>query len=166
MTSRVSSSLVFKNDGLEKLKANTSGPLPFAKVGVLSETNTRSPGEDGGTDAGTNVEIGAAHEFGSQSQGVPMRSFLRMPLNQRSKQIAESALGGDMASELIEAGGLDLAAERLGIAAEAVVQEAFETRGFGTWPANSESTITSKGSDSPLIDTGQLRGAITSKVEK
>jgi len=74
--------------------------------------------------------------------------------------------------------------KRVGVAAENIVQEAFETAGWGTWAANAYATILAKAkgnifkrkqqaaSDvfeggrhtSPLIDTGQLRRAIASRV--
>ena len=55
---------------------------------------------------------------------------------------------------------------KIGIIAEGVVQEAFSTRGFGKWAPNSEMTIAQKGSDSPLIDTAQLRKSISSDVKE
>lgn len=53
----------------------------------------------------------------------------------------------------------------IGIAGESQIQEAFDTRGFGTWKENAPSTVESKGSDAPLIDDGTLRAAVTHRVD-
>ena len=62
-----------------------------------------------------------------------------------------------------------------------LVQEAFNTGGFGKWPANADITLKGgwmrsssgkpfyvkpKKSTAPLIDTGQLRRAVSSEVAK
>jgi hypothetical protein len=55
----------------------------------------------------------------------------------------------------------------MGHQAEAVIQDAFDSQGFGQWDKNiSKVYITAKGSDTPLIDTGFLRQSVTSKVSK
>ena len=54
----------------------------------------------------------------------------------------------------------------LGFAGEAVVQEAFATKGFGKWQPLDEKTIKRKGSSSILIDSGELRKSISSKAVK
>lgn len=53
---------------------------------------------------------------------------------------------------------------RLGIACENVIQDAFSSGGFGFWKFILPSTVRRKGSARELIDTGQLRRSITSKV--
>ena len=60
--------------------------------------------------------------------------------------------------------GEDKILELLGVYGESIVQEAFETGGFGTWEPLSQETVEAKGSNSILIDTAQLRRSITSKV--
>ena len=146
---------------LNKLVENLSKKL-FVDIGVLGETNKTVEG--GLTIAG----IGAVHEFGTDKAGrsndisIPERSFIRMPLETGQDSIEktiEPKIKQYIAEENIE--GLF---KLIGIAGEARIKEAFETAGFGTWEANAPSTIKSKGSDSPLIDTGELRKSITSKV--
>ncbi len=112
----------------------------------------------------SNAEVGAINEFGSFSRGVPPRSFLRMPIHTQQDQILKQVKPG--AQEMIAAGKMTLLLKRLGIACENVIQAAFASRGFGTWKANQPSTIRRKGSDSPLIDTAQLRRSIASRVVK
>jgi hypothetical protein len=111
----------------------------------------------------TNAEIGAQHEFGDPANKVPMRSFLRMPLHSKIDKVLEGAKEG--LESRIAKGKWKEIFERLGISAVAVILEAFDTGGFGTWKRNSPFTIERKKSSSPLIDTGQLRRSITYKVE-
>lgn len=110
----------------------------------------------------TNPELGAIHEFGSKQRSIPARSFLRMPIATNGDEIAKNA--GDGMAQLMTEGQVLTFFKRLGIAAEAVVLKAFETAGFGQWAPNAPSTVSRKGSSSPLIDTGQLRRAVASVV--
>ena len=52
----------------------------------------------------------------------------------------------------------------LGFGEVDAIQEEFETRGVGNWQENAPSTIKAKGSDMPLIDTGNLRRHIVAEV--
>jgi len=54
---------------------------------------------------------------------------------------------------------------QLGIVCEAAIQEAFATRGFGLWAPLSRMTISRKGHDMILRQTGQLARSISSRVE-
>ncbi len=127
------------------------------QVGIFGNKSSRH--NKGGL---TNADVGAIHEFGSYSRHIPMRSFLRMPLHTQGHQILKQVVPGS--KELIAAGKMVMLLKRLGIACENVVQAAFASRGFGTWPANKPSTVRRKGSDAPLIDTAQLRRSIASRV--
>ncbi len=117
----------------------------------------------------TNTEIGMIHEFGTKSGGmIPERSFLRFPIEHKKKELIEKILiSKDKIASILSSGDNDSIKgiyAKLGIMGEAIIQEAFETRGFGTWASNSAMTIANKGSDSPLIDTSQLRKSVTSTV--
>jgi phage gpG-like protein len=130
------------------------------RVGIFGEKNSRDPGTS--HKVPTNAEVGAEHEFGNPARGIPPRSFLRMPLQMMSKHIlAETSVGAD---KLLRDGKMGLVMKRLGIACENAIQGAFESGGFGKWRELAPSTIRRKGSSAILIDTGQLRRAITSKV--
>lgn len=160
MTSKV----IFDTKGLDNLLKITKGKA-FAKVGILSGTTQRDEQSSSEDKSMTNVEIGVIHEFGSASQNTPPRSFLRMPLEEKSDIITEAGSDkGDLVTELAGGGGINAAVERMGLAAEAIIQDAFSSNGFGKWAANSQATIARKGSSAPLIDTGQLRRAVTSEV--
>lgn len=148
---------------LNKLNAFVRGldKKYVTEVGVFADHNNRaSKGKS--KQSMTNAEIGAIHEFGSFSRHIPMRSFLRMPINMKSDQIVQQASRGY--AELIRQGKLVLVMKRLGIAAENAIQQAFASRGFGTWKEDKPATVRRKGSSAPLIDTAQLRRAIASRV--
>ena len=136
---------------IEKLKIKGS-----VKVGILGDGSAR----DG---SANNAEIGLAHEFGSQSKGIPVRSFIRMPLEKKAGELA-SVVTSNIATQAIEKGNMDLVLNLIGIKAQGIIQEAFTTGGFGEWQRNSDETIERKGDDSPLQDTIQLKRSISWKV--
>jgi len=145
---------------LEKLVEGLSAKH-YVDVGIIGE-NTET--ESGLTIAG----IGAVHEFGTDKAGrgnsttIPERSFIRMPLNKKQGEIqkqVEGRLEGHLARGDVKAVFKDI-----GVAAYGAIQEAFDTRGFGTWKENADSTVQRKGSDAPLIDDGTLRQSISSEV--
>jgi phage gpG-like protein len=144
---------------LDKLVKNL-GKDYYVDVGILGNEMT----DEGITIAG----IGAVHEFGTDKAGfwqnveIPERSFIRMPLEEKSEEITKDVSKGYF--EKITNGNIKGIFKDIGIAAERQIQEAFETGGFGTWAELTDSTIDAKGSDSILIDVGTLRKAITSKV--
>lgn len=136
----------------EKLKKDFN-TKKAAKVGVFGSSGSRQ-------DGASNLSIAITHEFGSFSQNIPRRSFLKEPIEFKKDEIVKKV------KKFIDKDpNIDKALEVLGIAGEAVVQEAFETQGFGSWQPLSPTTIVKKGSSSPLIDTGQLRKSVISKVE-
>jgi hypothetical protein len=143
--------------GLEQLQKNLKTNL-VAKVGVFGDDNNRGDGL-------TNSEVGAAHEFGVLSDGIPRRSFLRDPIQLKRKRLLKEAQG-IIKANIVKEDGAQKIFELIGIMGEAIVQEAFETGGFGAWEPLSDKTIAKKKSESILIDTSQLRGSITSKAEK
>ena len=109
---------------------------------------------------------------------IPARSFIRKPLERSSdlrKKIRQktqyySQLEIDLAKELISEHGssglLEELAYATALSAIELINEGFETSGFGDWKPDSPITIKRKGSEMPLIDTGRLRRSITFEVEK
>ena len=146
------------------------------KVGIFGNKTTRgatSPNKakNGGLrkvfkvpQVKTNAEIGFLHEFGSESGTIPMRSFLRMPLAIKSKEILADAFKG--AAELLAKGQIKQILARLGVACEKQIQLAFASSGFGQWKPDAPLTVAIKGSSTPLIDTAQLRRSIASQVSE
>jgi hypothetical protein len=151
-------------DGLKNVLKFFSKPVPSVKVGILGDKNARRGEEQG------NAEIGYRNEFGSFTGKVkiPKRSFIIMPLKTRlAKELKKAkTLQGKAFENAVKTGTTDQFFKKIGVVAEKVIQDAFKTRGFGQWPENAPATIALKGSDSPLIDTAQLRKSITSEVVK
>lgn len=136
----------------------------FYKQGIAYAKN-REKLADRVEDPVDNPTLAAKNEFGI---GVPKRSMLRMPFHLHGDKVLKDAKA-DVQTTLKEMGRASKkTAERLlvrvGIAGENLVQEAFETRGFGSWKPNAPMTVALKGSDSPLIDTSQMRRAVDSRA--
>lgn len=138
---------------LNKL-AEELGKQFYVDVGILGGEST----EEGITLAG----IGAVHEFGSPTQGIPERSFIRMPIEKQSRNI-EQAIEPHVQQDLAN-GNVKGLFKKMGLAAEEQIQKAFESGGFGLWPDIQTATKERKGSSAILIDTGEVRKAVTSRV--
>lgn len=102
--------------------------------------------------------LASIHEFGL---GVPQRSFLRGTVDEYRGAIQQRAalLGRAVALGLLTT---QIALELLG---EYVVGLIKQRIADGIMPPLAESTIRRKGSSTPLIDGGHLRGAITHRIE-
>ena len=111
-----------------------------------------------------------AHSLYIQSHGsplwhIPPRPVLepsieasKGPIAKQLQQATVAALDGDSV-------GVDHALHKAGFVAENAAKAWFENPENG-WPPNSPKTIAQKGSDSPLIDTGEMRKAITHVVRE
>lgn len=158
---------------------NGFGEKRVVKIGVFGATSREnerkgqgklfSANDGGGHSKGTsaasltNADVGAIHELGSFTKGIPARSWLRMPLHQQTTRILKDARRG--AAELLARGEVVKVLARLGEACDAAIQRAFNTGGFGLWKELKAATIRRKHSTSQLIDTAQLRKSITYKVD-
>lgn len=139
------------------------------KVGILGNKNIRDPKDGGGT---SNATIGAAHEFGSAH--LPIRSFLRMPITEEfPKKLAESGILDDNAiQEAIKEKSFRQLVKKIGVMAVATVLEAFNTGGFGKWPALSPARLTQRAKKNQgsqilvVADSHQLRDSIDYRVDK
>lgn len=166
---------------LKKLEAIRSqlGKKYYAKVGILDNSShneikryyttktlkkNKTFAIEGASNL-TNLQLGIIHMFGSQTNNIPPRDFLMMPLTEKKKDLI-NFLGSPAVKKRIEAGNIKGVFGLLGLKAEEIVQNAFQSSGFGKWPALKPATIKAKGSSKPLIDTGQLRRSIASEVVK
>lgn len=107
---------------------------------------------------GRNSEIGLVHEFGAPSRNIPARPFIRQTFQRKRAELAQ--LQAKLA-QAIMMGRLDEARAMgmLGAWAAGAIKATI-TRD-GEFAPLKPATIKRKGSDKPLIDTGQLVGAIT-----
>lgn len=126
------------------------------KVGIMGRKSSRKDG------LVSNAELGAIHEFGSRSKNIKDRSWLRMPIHKESDKIAREA--GKASNTMVKQGNMLGVLKNIGIACEAAIQRAFASHGYGTWKADKPATVRRKRSSAPLIDSGQLRRAVTSSV--
>lgn len=114
----------------------------------------------------TLLELAAIHEFGSPKAGIPERSFIRGTLDSAEAKASMAKLFADLARKVILG---KMSAEKAARIIGAYMVTLIKTRiltGDGIPPPNAQSTIDRKGSSRPLVDTGQLVGAITYEVRK
>lgn len=110
-----------------------------------------------------NAALGAVHEFGSISRGIPMRSFLRMPVI-NEMPAALQATDRRLWHRILIEKGIRGALGLLGAYALDVIHLAFDTGGFGAWAPLKPRTVRRKKSSTILIDSAQLRQAITAEI--
>lgn len=150
-------SVQVRDNGAQRLiqtVGRISSGVPITEVGVLGDKG--SVEQDGITIAA----IAEIHEFGL---GVPMRSWLRAwvdePGNQQALNEVMTRLNVQIFTNKLT---FEQAARTLGIWVVGQIQTWI--RDGNVQPPLSEATIAAKGSDVPLIDTGALRSAISSRV--
>jgi len=145
------------NKDLKKLLQILKQPSSPARVGVLGSKTMRN------TSAQNNATIGARHEFGEE--GMPTRSFLRVPISAKLQSYAEKAgaFTPDSLKQVIKEGSFTLWNKKLGAIGEQIVSDAFDTGGFGEWKP---SDMRYKKNHQTLVETQQLRNSITSEVSE
>jgi hypothetical protein len=123
----------------------------------------RAKGKGYGT---TVVDVALRNEFGI---GVPERSFIRSTTDTNSAKYRAGIRRAfrDLLEGAIAKGEVDprkaKALERLGLQVTGDIKRAIAD---GIAPANAPSTIAKKGSDTPLIDTGRMRQALSHEVRR
>lgn len=168
----------FVNVDIKKLRQLYEGlkKRPDIQVGVFSGKGSRK-----GDSGLTNAELASYHEYGAPEHGLPARSVLRTPLADHAQQIMAEVKGKEV--EFLKEGGSMKLWKLIGIAAEKVIIQAFDTGGFGKWAPLTYKTLMSKVKGSLkkrkgklaqiyagtvgmgiLIRTGQLRRAYSSRV--
>lgn len=151
---------MLKDDKLKKLIFILKNP-PRVRVGILGKSNTRKDGK-------SNATIGAKHEFGlydaSIKQQLPVRSFLRMPMIEKLQDHLDAAKGlfsQKVLKQCMDEKTMAPYLKNLGIVAERTIADAFHTGGFGKWKL---SNMNFKKNHQTLVESGQLRDAISSEV--
>ncbi len=132
----------------------------FVKVGVQAGT-MHKPSSKGSqpTETTNMVIVAVANEFGTK-QGIPERSFIRSTTDEqkqnlialKTKAIKDITFGKTTVKRELKTIGIYLGGE--------IKKKIKNLR----TPPNSPVTIARKGSSNPLMDTGQLRASIRSKV--
>ena len=129
------------------------------KINATKGTRPKAP-----FNASTNAGLGAIHEFGAGH--IPPRSFLRMPISDNLQKEMESQglFTKDKLYEVVKTSSIVPWLEIVTNIAEGIVLQAFETGGFGKWPAWKTPGYRNR-NNRLLDDTGQLRDSITSEVK-
>ena len=127
---------------------------PKVYIGVPASKNGM---HEGGINMATLL---ALHVLGAPSRGIPQRDPLRPPLIANAQRYTDLLAIG-LKNSLSDGTDPKLVYEKIGIVATNDVKDYFIT---GNFKALSEKTIKAKGSSKPLIDSGELRGAITYEV--
>lgn len=134
----------------------------YIQVGILGSDVNRK--DENGI---TNGEIGLIHETGSITKKIPERSFLRMPLFFKQKEILQAgqkALTSELKNTKVN---LVKVLKKIGFACENVILDAFATGGFGKWQALSQRTIDNKKGANKykiLLNKMLLRSSVSSRV--
>ena len=148
------------------INIDLSGIIKFKKnIKEAKEYNI----EIGCIDDPRSTFIGAIHEFGSKSQNIPRRSFLVDPLTIQKKEDLIKYIRKEQ-TQIMKDFCLEKGTRRIyykfGLKAKSIIEEAFETEGFGTWQPLKAATIKRKGHDKILIETGQLKKSIKFRTVK
>lgn len=155
MVAKISFELNTK-DFLDDIAKSYQSEFDGVKVGVL------------GSQEGNLALIASVHEFGTDIAGknndirIPERSFIRSTLDERSREIDEFVA---IQVDLMNEGKQDRASSlrKIGVFLQALIRNKINT---GPFEANAPSTIASKGSARPLVDTGRLLQSINFELTR
>lgn len=125
---------------------------PAVDVGVIGQHAAEAHGEG--------ITVAMVAEWAELGIGQPMRSWLRGWIEASGPEI-EKRLAAETKAVLAGERTRAQALARVGVWAVGEIQKRIAA---GIDPPNAESTIDKKGSSTPLIDTGQVRSSITSRV--
>lgn len=112
-----------------------------------------------------NATLMFIHTHGSPLRNIPARAVLEPAIKADFKLIDPHLKRAAQATIQGKPQVAEQALNMAGIAASNVAKRWFTDPRNG-WAPNAPSTIAQKGSDRPMIDTGQLRGAITYVVRQ
>ena len=123
-----------------------------------AEGDQPAEGDDSGATLG---EVAAYNEFGGPNNNPPRRSFLADWADENQDQNQDLFRRSVKAVALGKLPSVDVALDRLGLRFVGDIQQRMAG---GIAPENRPSTIARKGSSTPLIAGGQLRGALSYQV--
>lgn len=131
-------------------------------VGIPDETAEREPDPDDPHPL-SNAEIGYIHENGSPAANIPARPFLKSGVASADEKIAERYRAGARAVLDGRIANVDQVHEVVGIIAESAVKAKITAGPFAPLADSTIERRKARGRTGtrPLIDTGQLRNAVT-----
>lgn len=111
------------------------------------------------------MKYSAAHSLYVQTHGSPAYAIAPRPVLEPAIRDSKEAIGKQIAGAYRAAMRGDMAGAERGLELAGMVAQNAARAWFenpkNQWPPNSARTIKAKGSDSPLIDTGEMRKSIT-----
>jgi hypothetical protein len=131
-----------------------------AEIGVYGGTKRNE--KYGNSDL---VSVACVHEFGSEDRTIPPRPFLSRPCIMKKNRIA-TIYAKSCEKYIDKPNGWAKILNNICYTGEDIVNEAFETGGFGTWPPLKPKTIARKGTSVILVDSGHLKRNVRTKVTK
>ena len=144
------------NKEVKNLQNSLNPQGQYAKVGLPESSGDH---EDSGTPI---VAIGAIHEFGI---GVPMRSFLRVPIGEHSAEIANIAKIG--AKKIVDgSGNITGTLKAMGETGVSISKESFSSNNWAPLKDPTRGGKNKDGDATPLVDTGTLKRSITYQIDK
>ncbi len=127
------------------------------KVGVTADEDARLEGD-------SNVRLATIHEFGAPKANIPERSFIRATVDTHRKKYEKALKKAEEAAIKNPRTGSQLVKARLFQLGETAVADIQDRIDSNIPPPLADATVASKGDDLALVDTGELRGAINSKL--
>lgn len=123
------------------------------KIGYQESEKHKSRDTDEMSDM---VEIGSKHEFGSKEENIPQRSHIRTTTDEQRMRVNRKIQEG-YSRILMNTSTPAAELEKVGEFMESKIKKKITDIRL---PPNSPATILAKGSDNPLIDTGQMRASV------
>jgi len=127
-------------------------------IGFQHGKKKHRPKGEGGKEVDM-ADIAMFNELGTSTS--PPRPFLRMTVDENKDKI--NAFVEAETAKIADGGSADTALKKMGAFGVRLVQDKI---GSGTFEPNAPSTKKAKGSDHPLIDTGQMRQSVHYVVKK
>ena len=159
MCSKKAVSIKVRKDIYKQVKKTL---LDFSKLDLLVGVPQEKTEREGNNEPITNAELMFIHTNGSPIKNIPKRPTIEPTIEENKERISE--MFNKTVNKILNNKGdgrADL--EKIGIWTVNKIKAKF---GSDELAPNAPSTIAQKGSDRPLIDTGQLRNSITYVVRK
>lgn len=141
------------NELLTTLNRARRGEPWSVEVGVIGNKASREKGEG--------VTVADVATWAELGLGQPKRSWLRGFIDEAEKKI-QKRISKEMRAVVSGDRSPRQAMRRIGVWLVGEIQERISNK---IPPPNAPSTVKAKGSSVPLIDTGQLRSSISSRVK-
>jgi len=156
--------------GITEEKApRKTDPVSNAQLAFLHTRGVRSSSMRSEMEGYAATQYSAAHEMYLQAHGSPLWNIQPRPIIEPAISASRGPIGDELAQAAKAAmngnpGETMTHLKRAGIIAQNACRAWFMNPN-NQWAPNAPSTIARKGSDQPLINTGQLRRAITYVVK-